>query len=760
MRRALVIAMCLAAAVFAYASQSVGLVLSGGGAKGIAHIGVIQALEDNDIPIDYISGTSMGSIVGALYAMGYTPDEMLALICSKEFQDWSTGKIDRNQTYYYARKQATPQIVSFDLNLADSAAIKSALPASLINPLPMNYGFLELFSASSAQCGGDFNKLFVPFRCVASDVYAKKPVIMRSGDLGDAVRASMSFPLVFRPILLDSVPMFDGGIYDNYPFDVMTTEFAPDMMIGVDVSAPDASAASSTMIDRVEAMIIQDPNKKMPANRGMTIRMDLSRFSLLDFGKAKEIYRLGYEKGLEMMDSVKSRVSARMPAKSLEVRRRIFRAKTPELRFDSVNVAGGTEGQNDYIRFLFTKNTTDTLSIADVRDSYYRAISNGKFSDLRLSSRYRPKSGLFTLDVDADVKNNFRLGLGGYASTSTNSFLFLSVGWNTLNYNSLDIDINGWVGLELLAVQGNAKIALRTRVPSSLSLETQLMGRQWSDTQHLIFDDALPNSLHEARNFVRLHYSLATSLSGKVDIRAGYHRSADKFYDIDEVIFTKDYRNYSLHHLFRVDAAYDYNKLDDDIYPMSGTRIRAMVAGVAGSSSISPYNAPTFTIGGRHWIEGQFDYAEYFRIGRRFVAGLKCYLMGSTQKLLPNYMASIAQAPQFTPTSACANRLNTNFRSFSSAAAGLEAIVPLTGALQLRGSGYIYEPIRKIDIDHWLNERGVRFGKWFSAPEYIAEMNLVYKLPFASISAYCNYATANTDRFNFGVTIGSYIIPQ
>ena len=83
--------------------QSVGLVLSGGGAKGIAHIGVIRALEENDIPIDYVAGTSMGAIVGGLYAAGYTPEEMLQLILSEGFADWSTGRINPNLTYYFVR---------------------------------------------------------------------------------------------------------------------------------------------------------------------------------------------------------------------------------------------------------------------------------------------------------------------------------------------------------------------------------------------------------------------------------------------------------------------------------------------------------------------------------------------------------------------------------------------------------------------------------------------------------------------------------
>ena len=91
--------------------QSVGLVLSGGGAKGIAHIGVIQALEENNIPIDYITGTSMGAIVGGLYAAGYTPQEMLDLLLSRDFSYWSTGRIDPNQVYYFTKSAQTPSLI-------------------------------------------------------------------------------------------------------------------------------------------------------------------------------------------------------------------------------------------------------------------------------------------------------------------------------------------------------------------------------------------------------------------------------------------------------------------------------------------------------------------------------------------------------------------------------------------------------------------------------------------------------------------------
>lgn len=126
---------------FCFYHQSVGLVLSGGGAKGIAHIGVIKALEDNNIPIDYVTGTSMGAIVGGLYASGYTPEEMLDLLLSRGFSYWSTGRIDERLVYNFAKGEPTPSMVTLPLSTRrDSTIVKS--PASLISPLPMNFAFI------------------------------------------------------------------------------------------------------------------------------------------------------------------------------------------------------------------------------------------------------------------------------------------------------------------------------------------------------------------------------------------------------------------------------------------------------------------------------------------------------------------------------------------------------------------------------------------------------------------------------------------
>lgn len=214
---------CLYPVVFA---QKVGLVLSGGGAKGLTHIGIIRALEENNIPIDYITGTSMGAIIGSMYAMGYSPDEMEELIKSEEFKRWYSAEVEEKYIYYFKKNRPTPDFFNIRFSFKDSLSFKpQILPTSVIDPIQMNLVFIDLYARATAACKRNFDNLFVPFRCVASDVYNKKQIVMREGDLGDAVRASMSFPFVFKPININGVLAYDGGIYNNFPTDVMRQDF-------------------------------------------------------------------------------------------------------------------------------------------------------------------------------------------------------------------------------------------------------------------------------------------------------------------------------------------------------------------------------------------------------------------------------------------------------------------------------------------------------------------------------------------------------
>lgn len=236
-------------------SQKVALVLSGGGAKGAAHIGVIRALEEQQIPIDYVVGTSIGAIVGALYAIGYTPDEMEELMDSQEFTHWASGVIDEQYKYYF--RKGDPNASWFSLDFNPKKKLTTALPTNLINPYEIDFEFMRLLAPASAACGYNFDNLMIPFRCVVADIDSTKPLVMRGGNLSTAVRGSMSIPLVFNPLQYEGKLLFDGGMYNNFPANVAKENFHPDVIIGSRVAQRYAKADPDDVVSQLMTMLME-----------------------------------------------------------------------------------------------------------------------------------------------------------------------------------------------------------------------------------------------------------------------------------------------------------------------------------------------------------------------------------------------------------------------------------------------------------------------------------------------------------------------
>lgn len=331
MRKILFVLITLWLTIPAIHAQKVGLVLSGGGAKGLTHIGIIRALEENNIPIDYIAGTSMGAIIGSLYAMGYSPDDMVELLKSEDFKRWYSGEVEEKYVYHFKKNLPTPEFFNIRFSFKDSLKnLKPQfLPTSVVNPIQMNLVFVDLYARATAACKGDFDKLFVPFRCIASDVYNKQQLIMRNGDLGDAVRASMSFPFMFKPIEINNVLAYDGGIYNNFPTDVMKDDFHPDIIIGSIVSTNPTKPKEDDLMSQIENMVMQKTDYSIPDSVGISMTFKYDNVNLMDFQRIDELHDIGYNRTISMMDSLKSRIHRRVNADNIRLRRRCIKAIFP-----------------------------------------------------------------------------------------------------------------------------------------------------------------------------------------------------------------------------------------------------------------------------------------------------------------------------------------------------------------------------------------------------------------------------------------------
>lgn len=208
--------------------KKVGVVLSGGGAKGMAHIKALKVIEEAGIPIDYIAGTSMGAIVGGLYAIGYTPEQLDSMVRKQDWTFLLSDRIKRSSMSLADRERTEKYVISIPFTktpkeAASGGIMKGQNLANLFSDLTMGY-----------HDSIDFNKLPVPFACVAANAVNGDQIVFHDGILSTAMRASMAIPGAFTPVRKDSMVLVDGGIVNNYPADVVKAMGA-DIVIGVDV---------------------------------------------------------------------------------------------------------------------------------------------------------------------------------------------------------------------------------------------------------------------------------------------------------------------------------------------------------------------------------------------------------------------------------------------------------------------------------------------------------------------------------------------
>ena len=244
MKRFLTFSLLLLFLVPAFAQRpKVGVVLCGGGAHGPPHLGVQKVLEENNIPIDYIVGTSMGAIVGGLYAIGYSANELDSLIMAQDWNVVMSDRIPRGSRSFQRRRSQDEYVLRIPFGAGDYSRLSAGMQrrseeASLLSNIPLamvdGQNIYNLFTKLSVgyQDSLDFSRMPIPFACVAVDVIGKKEVVFKSGHFVDAIRSSMAIPGYFSPVRIGDMVLIDGGALNNYPVDV-AREMGADIIIGV-----------------------------------------------------------------------------------------------------------------------------------------------------------------------------------------------------------------------------------------------------------------------------------------------------------------------------------------------------------------------------------------------------------------------------------------------------------------------------------------------------------------------------------------------
>lgn len=280
----------------------IGLVLSGGGAKGMAHVGVIRYLEEAGIKPDYVVGTSMGSVIGGLYALGYNSDELEEIILSIDWDLLISNRVEFNSIAFEEKEYYNRYLVELPVKNA-----KIALPSGLIEGQKLSE-VLQYYTWPAKQYK-NFDEFPIPFRCIATDISTGEEIIFDKGYLHDALRSSIAIPTAFTAFDLDSTSVVDGGVVNNFPVDVVK-QMGADIVIGVNVSDEDFLEVDELggfggILMQVAMARSLKKTKDNIEDCDIYIKPDLGVYSTGSFGNYREILALGDSTGKKYFDDFK-----------------------------------------------------------------------------------------------------------------------------------------------------------------------------------------------------------------------------------------------------------------------------------------------------------------------------------------------------------------------------------------------------------------------------------------------------------------------
>jgi NTE family protein len=740
--------------MFGY-SQKVGVVLSGGAAKGIAHVGVLKALEENEIPIDYIVGTSMGGIIGGCYAAGMSPEEIERMVLSEQFLRWVNGASETGYNYFYHQRDVNPGFLA--LTLAVDSTLNLQFNSSIANDVSLNFALSEKMAQASAISGNNFDSLFVPFRVVASDIFTQNEVILSKGSLSEALRATQSVPFFYNPIRVDGKYLFDGGVYNNFPVDVAQTSFNPDVIIGVNVSTKIFDEypfdSDDKLISKSLLFMLLDKSDpgRIPEN-GVYIQPDLKGFTSFDFGRAKSLIDSGYVQTMRQMDEIKQKVERRVTCDSICHQRNVFRDRSMPFVFGKLSFDGFNSKQRGYIRQVFKtpRSYTGPVHYSQIKKGYFRLVSESYFMNVFPKIYYDPLDSLFRLHLTQRPQQNFLVDFGGVIATRDISNIYLGLNYYWFNH---------FLGHAHLGVQtgsfyraGIGKVRMDFATPFYLEPYIAFDRRDYLESEDVfkgVTPDVSPTIL--IRNNRRAGVTLGVPLKHSMKAFAFFegYNNKDRYSNNTYFVSTDTLDDLRLQG-FHTGIGIESNSLDRKQYPSSGRSFSLTAQYYNTTATLNPGSTAMLRERNRgryDWFRARVRVEQYFGYGR-FRPGYFLEAVASNQPVFQNHFGTLINAPAFYPLQDSRTLFTPSFRSFNFVGAGSKNVFNLRRKLDFRAEVYVFKPFDFLTEN---NKQETVVVNDFSKVFFAGSASLVYHSPIGPVSASLNYY--DDERHNLGILV-------
>ncbi len=353
----------------------IGLVLSGGGAKGFAHIGVLKVLEQAGVKIDYIGGTSMGAVVGGLYATGYNANQIDSIFKTTNFDKLLQDFIPRSSKNFYEKRNDELYAVVLPFN-----KFKIGIPEALSKGL-YNYNLLSSITRDVRHVR-DFNKLKTPFLCIATNIENGDEVILNKGTLAQNMIASSAFPSLFSPVEMDGKLLIDGGVANNYPIEAVR-KMGADIIIGVDVQdglldRKDLKEATK-ILGQISALQTIEKMKHKIKDTDIYIKPDIKDYGIISFDKGQEIIRKGEEAAFAVYEQLKNIGNKEGYEKNN------LKVSSDSLLIKCININSLNNYTQSYIKGKLPFNEGSKISYEDLRKGIDNLNATQNFSVINYS---------------------------------------------------------------------------------------------------------------------------------------------------------------------------------------------------------------------------------------------------------------------------------------------------------------------------------------------------------------------------------------
>jgi NTE family protein len=748
MKFKLIFLTCLLAFGAQISAQKVGVVLSGGGASAMAHVGFLRALEENNIPIDYITGTSMGAIVGAMYCAGYSVDQIDSIVNSPEYLLMATGVIDDQYSYYFTEDEPDPGIVT--IKYGGGSIISTTLPTNLIDPVLLDYKLMEGLSQASAAANYNFDSLYIPFRCMASDIENKEQVMFDRGHLSVAVRASSTYPFYLQPIRVDGMLLYDGGLYNNFPSDVMYEEFLPDIILGCNVSGNVAPPKEDDLLSQLENMIRAKSNFDLLCE-AMIIVEPNSKVGTFDFDRIHVAVNDGYTSTMARMPEILDVIDHKVTLQERTNKRRQFLKKYNPFVFDDIEINGLDRSQKRYVKNLFGKES-DTISISQIKPNYFRVFADDKIRSIYPIAQYKANTDHFTLMLDVKKEKDLFLTFGGNFSSRPINTGYVALRYNILKSMSTTLFANSYFGKYYGSVHSHLEFDFVGNVP--FSIEPGFTFNRWDYFRNFatFFEEVRPSFVVLNEKYGGVKVKFPAGNKGRLSLDMNYGQLDDDYYQTENFL-ALDTADKTTFNMGVVNAAYERNTLNRKQWANTGTFLKLNAKFVTGEETSFPGSTTALkdtTVQNHSWVVGRLEYRNYFAKMGPITLGFHLEGLASTQTFFQNYIASVIASPSFQPIPESHTYFIQQHRAHNYAAAGMIGVLNFHRNLELRGEVYAFNAFGKITNDD--NNRAV----YDFTPEqlFIASTSLIFQSPLGPLTFSVNYydkkAIPWSVVFNFG----------